>query len=114
MRKERKEGRRKEGEEEKKEEGGREGELEYLGYLSSIAFRIRVGTDSYWIMLFDYQGKSRTWPFFFLVKPSIYISSAESVYPLAFLKLFIISYLVSLETLHYTNGNHTYLPSFLP
>lgn len=65
-------------------------------------------------MLFDYQGKSRTWPFFFFVKPSIYISSAESVYPLAFLKLFIISYRWKLCTTP-TATTHTFrfLPSFL-
>lgn len=61
-------------------------------------------------MLFDYQGKSRTWPFFFLVKPSIYISSAESVHPLAFLKLFIISYRWKLCTTP-TATTHTFLPS---
>lgn len=53
----------------------------------------------------DHQGKSRTWPFFFFVKPSIYISNVDSAYPLAFLKLFII--------LHYTPmaTTHTFLPS---
>lgn len=59
-------------------------------------------------MLFDYRGKSRTWPFF--VKPSIYISSAESVYPLAFLKLFIISHRWKVCTTP-TATTHTFLPS---
>lgn len=59
----------------------------------------------------DHQGKSRTWPFFFFVKPSIYISNADSAYPLAFLKL-PVHYFISLKTLHYTPTatTHTFLP----